>query len=364
MSNSLIPNNDIAETEEIEFINSQRGGSVLVHNNFMYNKDKIQEGNTRWRCMNRACKGVVYLDENNSIVKTVEHSHSPVPDKIRKRKALNRIKERLMNTSENAVDIIVDHLPVLSESENIALMPSIDYIRDTIRRERNIHIGHIPGKIIDIPDMLKHDKLGNPFLRYDSGFEDNERIIIFFSSFKQKYLGKIETFVIDGTFKSSPSGFYQVVILHGYIFGKTFPFMYILLSNKTENSYFRAFEKCKELGTLNIKFIVTDLERALINALRKSFPEAEYHGCLFHLSQAAWKRIGYLGDIKVYKENELYKKAVKMMLCLVFVPKQDVPAFYEDIKDFIIKNDLQVVNNCGVPGTPLCKTRPYKRKKK
>jgi hypothetical protein len=84
-------------------------------------------------------------------------------------------------------------------------------------------------------------------------------------------LGKIETFVIDGTFKSLPSGFYQVVFLHGYIFGKTYPFMYILLSNKTKNYYFRAIKKCKELGTLNIKFIVTNLKRALINALRKSF---------------------------------------------------------------------------------------------
>jgi hypothetical protein len=282
---------------------------------------------------------------NNAIIKTVEHSHAPVSDKIRKRKPLIRIKERLINTTGGAVDIILDNLPVLSQGADISNMPPINNIRGTIRRERNVRIGHIPGQIRDIPDVLKVDKLENPFLRFDSTFEDTERIIIFFSSFKEKYLKRIDTFVIDGTFKSSPCGFYQVVVLHGYIFGKTFPFIYILLSNKTENSYFRAFEKCKELGSLKIKYIVTDLERALINALRRSFPEAGYHGCLFHLSQAAWKRIGYLGEVKFYKENVLYKKAIKMMLCLAFVPTQDVLAFYEDIKEFIAKNDLQVVNN-------------------
>jgi hypothetical protein len=99
------------------------------------------------------------------------------------------------------------------------------------------------------------------------------------------------------------------------------------------------------LGSLKIKYNVTDLERALINALRRSLPEAECHGCLFHLSQAAWKRIGYLGEVKFYKENVLYKKAIKMMLCLALVPTQDVLAFYDDIKEFIIKNNLQIVDN-------------------
>jgi hypothetical protein len=33
------------------------------------------------------------------------------------------------------------------------------------------------------------------------------------------------------------------------------------------------------------------------------------------------------------------------MHCITFVPTQDALDFYEDIKDFIIKNDMQVVNN-------------------
>jgi hypothetical protein len=108
--------------------------------------------------LQQTCKGVVYLDLNNGFIKTVEHSHVPVSDKIRKRKTLIRIKERLINSTGGAVDIIVDNLPVLSQGADISNMPSTDYIRDTIRRERNVRIGHIFGQIRDIPDVLKVDK--------------------------------------------------------------------------------------------------------------------------------------------------------------------------------------------------------------
>jgi hypothetical protein len=120
-----------------------------------------------------------------------------------------------------------------------------------------------------------------------------------------------ETFIIDGTFKSSPRGFYQVVVLHGHIFGRTYPLVYILLSNKTENSYLRAFSKWQELLTMNVKYIVTDFERALINALKTSFPKAENHECLFHLGQAAYKRVSSMGEIEHFKNDPCIKKPLK-----------------------------------------------------
>jgi hypothetical protein len=56
---------------------------------------------------------------------------------------------------------------------------------DVVISVRNNQIGYITGGIIDIPDVLKLDSKGNLFLRYDSGFEDLERFIIFFTVFKK-----------------------------------------------------------------------------------------------------------------------------------------------------------------------------------
>lgn len=53
---------------------------------------------------------------------------------------------------------------------------------------------------IDIPESLKRDIKGNVFLRFDSGYTDPNRIIIFCSEYKSKILNNIETFVVDELF--------------------------------------------------------------------------------------------------------------------------------------------------------------------
>jgi MULE transposase domain len=216
---------------------------------------------------------------------------------------------------------------------------------DAVRRARNKVLGHSSQVIKDIPDVLKRDDKGNLFMRYDSGFGDKNRIIIFIAEQKISYLSKVDTLVIDGTFKSCPQGFYQVVVIHGYIFEKTFPMIYILLSNKSESSYVRAFSKCRELVTLNADFVITDFERALINAVRVSFYDAEHFGCLFHLGQAAWRRVGALGEISLFKNNAFYKRIFKMTLCLAFIPPHEVLIYYREIEAIVQSNGEPILDN-------------------
>jgi hypothetical protein len=54
------------------------------------------------------------------------------------------------------------------------------------------------------------------------------------------------------------------------------------------------------------------LKDLLINALRISFPDAECHGCLFYLGQTAWRWVQAQGDVEKYKNDEVYKKALKL----------------------------------------------------
>jgi hypothetical protein len=112
-----------------------------------------------------------------------------------------------------------------------------------------------------------------------------------FSDFKASISEKIIQVMIDGTFKSAPSGFCQLLTIHGRIFGKTFPIVYILLKNKTEELYCLAFLKLKELLKLNPKQCIMDFEKALKNSVSKCFPGCELHGCLFHYGQSLWRRI-------------------------------------------------------------------------
>jgi hypothetical protein len=57
---------------------------------------------------------------------------------------------------------------------------------DVVRRVRNNQIGYITGGIIDIPDVYTQDFKGMSLIRYDSGFEDPELVIIFLTEFSKK----------------------------------------------------------------------------------------------------------------------------------------------------------------------------------
>ncbi|KCZ80201.1 hypothetical protein H312_02408, partial [Anncaliia algerae PRA339] len=281
-----------------------------------------------------------FFDAEIRLVKLTVHSHDNVPEKIEKLRTIQSIKERAIGTTERANEIIGREISLIQNDETVAIMPSIPALRDLVRRERNNMLEYFPGTYYDIPEILKRDEKGNLFLRFDSGFNDPNRIIIFCSEFKLNLFDRINTFIIDGTFRSAPQGFYQLLVLHGCLFGKTYPLSYIIMSDKTEASYMNAFDRCKEIFNLNPKYLITDFERALSNACRNSFPMSTNFGCIFHFGLAIWARIGNLGLIRRYRTELLFKKVIKMIICLSFLPVNEVTIGYKYIKQFII--DLNI----------------------
>lgn len=61
------------------------------------------------------------------------------------------------------------------------------------------------------------------------------------------------------------------------------------MSRKTKASYLRVLEYLKELIRLfNAKYLMSDYERGLLEALKEAFPDAELSGCLFHFDQVCF----------------------------------------------------------------------------
>jgi hypothetical protein len=73
--------------------------------------------------------------------------------------------------------------------------------------------------------------------------------------------------LIDGTFSVAPPGFYQLVTIHCYFLTKSYTIAYILLTNKTEESYIKALEKCKFLLNIFPECVLVDFEKSLNNAI-------------------------------------------------------------------------------------------------
>lgn len=327
----------------LEFLKSQRNADLLIYDNFIYNKDTTSSNNgtTRWRCRVRSCKGAIFTNANNELSGVaIDHNHQQSAITAEKIRIINGIKKRAIETTERSHDILAREIVTLNDDELIIEMPTVKSLKQTIRRARNVNLNQTKDICSDIPEVLKNDSRGNLFLRFDSGIQDNNRFLIFTTKFKEQFISKIETIVIDGTFRSAPPGFFQLIVVHGFIFNSYYPLFHILMKNKSELTYVQALKRCMDLVYFKPKLIISDFERALINAIRIIFFFSQSSGCLFHFAQSIWKHIGYLKLIDFYKTNKDFKNAIKMVICLAFVPLNEVLSFYTIIKDWIITNNV------------------------
>ncbi|KAF7699628.1 hypothetical protein CDIK_1111, partial [Cucumispora dikerogammari] len=114
---------------------------------------------------------------------------------------------------------------------------------------------------------------------------NEERFIVFMSTSSERDLERSKVWLIDGTFYSTPELFFQLITVHGFLYRKTFTFVYILSGTKTEIIYTRMFSYLSNTLTNSYETIVIDFEKALYNSLSVCFPTTKLSGCLFHFGQ-------------------------------------------------------------------------------
>ena len=98
-----------------------------------------------------------------------------------------------------------------------------------------------------------------------------------------------KNYFIDVTFHHPPE-FKQLLIImyRDIITSQNIPGIYILINGKFEEFYDIVFDSLIRIITqnhkydLNVETIVTDTELALINVLKKYFPNSRRIGCFFH----------------------------------------------------------------------------------
>jgi len=122
------------------------------------------------------------------------------------------------------------------------------------------------------PKSLWNNSRGELFLRYDSGIKDEDRFVIFSSEYQMSILKDSELWVMDGTFKSVPNHFEQMLTIQGKYLGKYWPLVHIILKRKNQDSYINSFKKLLDLGCFTPGMIIIDLEKGLFNAITLTFP--------------------------------------------------------------------------------------------
>jgi len=91
--------------------------------------------------------------------------------------------------------------------------------------------------------------------------------------------------LMDGTFKSCPRFFTKLYTVFGYANDTYMPLVYAVLSNKDQLTceflFGRIMDQCNSVNlTLNPSTVITDFEKAAMNAVAAVFPNAQRRGCL------------------------------------------------------------------------------------
>ena len=281
------------------------GNYLFVKNKQCPNTDKIY-----WTCEERGCRARIHT-LRDAIVKIVsnDHCHEAVPGKAEAEEALNYMKLRAATTAEDIRHIIHTGRAMIGVHLHHYIPKGPSLVRCLNLVRSNAGNRQVARTTIE----------GEAFLRYE---DDN--MLIFAADSDLRFLAESLHWFGDGTFKVAPNDFYQQYTLHAYFQGKTYPCVYVLLKAKNEVTYTKMLDEILLLMPNDVfvdpSSIMTDFEKAAINAFKNQFPFVDISGCLFHLGQSVWRKIRDLKLDNRYRTDPEFAIRVRKFMALAFVP--------------------------------------------
>lgn len=326
---------------------SQKGKNMILKDGYRYRHARLNaDGSNSWRCVVPTCAGRIkrYPDASENVV--TDHNHAPNPAANEMETVKAKMRQRALDGMGRPRHVIQQTTSGIS-LEAASLLPSYAASQRMIERKRKRnYVGNAAPRSrqeIAIPDELLRTTRGDNFLLWDSGPEDENRIIVFGTERNMDLLEENRHWFVDGTFKVAPELFMQLFTIHALLDNSATPLIYALLPSKSEATYGRLFQKLVELRpNFNPISLMADFELACHNAARAVFPQTRIVGCLFHLGQNLWRKVQDLGLANQYAAVEEIRMQTKMLVALAFVPPEDVAEAFDELCE-----------NCPAPLQPL-----------
>ena len=123
------------------------------------------------------------------------------------------------------------------------------------------------------------------------------RHLIFATEQQMGHIIRAKSWYIDGTFKLCRHLFSQLLTVNIFVrtedYAKQVPLLFVLMSGQKKSHYRQVFHAL--LNSLSnetsIQHITIDFERALWKVLPEFLPNANIKGCVFHWTQAIWRKV-------------------------------------------------------------------------
>lgn len=294
----------------------------VAEDGFIYTQDNEGPGGIKYfKCSkksSRKCGGRGML-EDGVFSHTKSHNHAPDASAIERAVARAEMRQRAEETMEPVEEIRRSSEAGLSQCAREEMPLAGDVNRSINRYRARVHGARAQPRDAEELDVTGFtETTGRPgtppgrFLLYDSqqdGEYRGKRMLLFASDWGLEQLSLHQNWAADGTFRVSPDVFSQLYTVHASVMGYAVPCAYILLDEKTEAAYRQMLRKLRtEIERIHPEFvsdgtIMTDMERAAMNAFEEIFPEKAQTVCFFHLCQAVWRKTRDCGLQAAYAED-------------------------------------------------------------
>ncbi|XP_062704943.1 uncharacterized protein LOC134287313 [Aedes albopictus] len=207
-----------------------------------------------------------------------EHNHPPNPLTVKCRKLRNELRQRSEGRLEPpTVTIRECAKEVSNEVQTMVSKPAQRKICQRSRQPAKYPKEPTPGNYVEIPDSFKKTLDGADFL-----LAVTETALLFSTNDNIRRLSTAKTWMMDGTFATTaPPGFTQIYSILGCIgsgdAARYLPFVFILLTNKSEKTYTSALEELlKPFVTSFLNASVKDVSFTLRKTFLKEFRAAAF----------------------------------------------------------------------------------------
>lgn len=172
-------------------------------------------------------------------------------------------------------------------------LPKPEHLARTANRQRQ---KLRPTEPKDLSFELDEAHIPNTFLRAAVRVH-GRRHLIFATDQQMGHIIRAKSWYIDGTFKLCRHPFSQLLTVNAFVrkedYAKQVPQLFVFMSGQKKSDYCQVFH-----GLLNclpnetsVRHITIDFERALWKVLPEFLPNANIKGCVFHWTQAIWRKV-------------------------------------------------------------------------
>ena len=175
----------------------------------MYTKHRNNKNGIVWRCDNRSeCSSMITISHNRQRIAkepTTYVNHDPDWGRVEAKECIEAMKDRARSSRETSS--IIQQGVIRTSSEANVMLPKKETIRRTFRSIRRENLPEEPANIEvieDIPEIYKKTLDGQRWLLHYN-CEDENKIIIFATDRHLRFLFNSRFWIMDGTFRSTPT---------------------------------------------------------------------------------------------------------------------------------------------------------------